>query len=229
MKCLKRFLYSFKKYGIKKAVLDIAKKIISPLWINRKVLMFHIRKNAAFKKFSTPPGISFRELPPANYEALLKFSPYLNKKELLLRIKQAHKCIVAEHREKIIFHTWVGEGKIFIPILNKLLNLPEDMIYFYNTYTDPKHSPLKILPLFLTKMHEIYDSKSSKYKEARTIVDTALKIPVRAYKAITGADKITLIEYSRILFWKRYSFEEIDDKKALNLCKKQAVPIPKIL
>jgi len=211
----------FKKNGFFKTCLAILKILVSPLFQYKKVLMMHIPKNADFRKQTSPQNIVLKPLQVSQADALAEFSPYLSKKEILWRLKNKHQCFMAEDNGKIMSYGWIAIGKVYIPVIEKEMNFSEETVYFYNVYTDPEYSFLKLGPLFISQMHEIFDAKDNPYPEAWMILDIDTKISVRPYKRLTGADKIILIKFLKILFFKKYKFMEIDDKTAVSLCREK--------
>lgn len=210
-KQLKRYKRALKHFGIKHIFLNYVKRFLSPVYLNQDVLIGHIYKNADFKQYKMPEDIQFRKLQPNELDRLLKFSPFINKKEALKRFKNNHICYIAEINHKIIFNTWAGDGDIFIPMINKTVSFPKnEIVYFYNTYSDPEYASRKLLPLFLTYMHSIYDEDQSSYTEARVFLDLGIKIPLKAYKRITGVSEFTLLKYKKIFFKNTYKYEKIN-------------------
>lgn len=209
-KQIKRYKRALKRFGIKHILLNYLKKIISPVYVSQNVLIGHIYKNADFKKYEIPKEITFRKLDKSEVDKLINFSPFITKKEALNRFDKNHICYVGETDQKIIFNTWAGDGDIYISVIKKTVNFPKgEIIYFYNTYSDPNHVSKKLLPLFLTYMHSIYDKDESTYNEARIFIDMTLNIPLKAYKRITGISKFTLLKYKKILFKKTYIYEKL--------------------
>lgn len=209
-KQIKRYRRALKRFGIKHILINYLKKIISPVYIKQDVLIGHIYKNADFKKYNIPDEITFRRLDKNEVDKLINFSPFITKKEALRRFDQNHICYVGEFNNKIIFNTWAGDGKIYISIIKKFVEFPKnEIIYFYNTYSDPNHVSKKLLPLFLTYMHSIYDQEKSTYSEARIFIDLTLKIPLKAYKRITGISEFTMLKYKKILLKNTYEYEKL--------------------
>lgn len=207
-KQIKRYKRALKHFGIKHIILNYLKKFITPIYIKRDVLIGHIYKNADFKKYPIPSDINFRKLDISEIDRLVNFSPFITKKEALSRFDSQHICYIAEIDKNIIFNTWAGDGNIFIPLINKSVSFPKgELIYFYNTYTHPDFISKRLLPMFLTYMHSIYDQEKSTYKEARVYLDMQLKLPLKAYKKITGVTEFTQLIYTKWLFKHKYMYK----------------------
>lgn len=81
--------------------------------------------------------VVLRELLPAEAEAYLRFRPGATIELFSARIARGCRCHVAEQKGRILAATWVQEGKGFVEHLGRTLELSEDAVYLFNSYTDP--------------------------------------------------------------------------------------------
>lgn len=202
---------SLSRRGLLGFILLALRMAVSPLWWENKFLMFHVRIKDPYRIVEVK-DVEFSELDPLDYEELVEFSPLFSRRQMQKRLAIDHRCYISKLDNRIVFHTWMGAGKFYLPELGKEIDLSEDTVFFYNTFTDPEYRHRRILPAFTTRVHQFLSEMGCSC--FITIVNTQAHLPIRAYTKLVGAHKITFIRYKRIMGFKRYSKREVTIEEA---------------
>lgn len=214
-KILRRLRWSIKLRGLSATVYLAIKSLKSLFWLDRQVMMFDIRTADPFKRAEVDDDVEYRELEARDLKELVQFSIHFGSRELQHRLERGDLCHIAKINGKIVFYGWAAVGKIYVPMLGKHIDRGPEWVYFYNTYTDPSFRDISLLPTFMTRMHE-YCEKNG-YPYGYTLVDIELGLPIAAYMKLTGAYKITSINYKRIFGRKSYVQREISRQESIEL------------
>ena len=174
--------------------------------------MFHGEFKDPYRKVRPKKDVELREINSDEYQELLEFSPTFNRQQMLKRLATNHRCYIANVDDGIVFHTWIGVGKFYLPELGKDINLGKDTLYFYNTFTDPRYHNRGIFPAFITRAREV--GLEMGYNYFITLVNTQSHLPIRAYSNLFGAYKVSYLRYRRIMGIKRYNKREVTIEEA---------------
>ena len=207
----RQMMSSIRKRGLI-ASLNSGINLLVPLfWLERNVFKFHIITMNAYKLANPLPNIELREARAEDYPELSKFSVDFSKQEMFDRLALNHKCFVAKAEGRIVFYGWIGMNKVYVPVLEKQLNIPVDTVHVYNTFAEEKYRGRRILLAFISLVREFCQEHN--YPFGFTLIDPEKGLPVRAYMKSVGADKVFLIRYQRRFGIKSYSEQEISPKE----------------
>jgi ribosomal protein S18 acetylase RimI-like enzyme len=85
-----------------------------------------------------PADIVLRELGSAEREAYLGFRPGATAKQFDARLARGCRCHVASRGQRILAATWTFEGRGLVEHLGRPLELDDDQVYLFNSYTAPE-------------------------------------------------------------------------------------------
>jgi hypothetical protein len=188
------------------------RELASYFCLDRAFFRFDLTIRNAHHLSKPIPNIVFSDAGADDFSELLRFSVHFGERELLRRLTQRHRCIIARLRNRIVFYGWLALGVVDLPFLGRRMSLPDDTAYFYNIYV---HEACRGQDLFQGFVSHVRDyCLGHRLPHGLTFVDTEIGLPIRAYVRLVGADKVSLLRYSKRLWRKAYSEQEIAFREA---------------
>ncbi|HID90276.1 MAG TPA: hypothetical protein EYP52_11310 [Anaerolineae bacterium] len=91
-------------------------------------------------------NVTFGELHPSEFEALIALRPFLTEEVIRLRLRNGHRFYVARRDGRIVHSQVVAVGKAYSGYLEIAFPLAPDEVYCYEAYTVPEHRGKRLSP-----------------------------------------------------------------------------------
>jgi CelD/BcsL family acetyltransferase involved in cellulose biosynthesis/ribosomal protein S18 acetylase RimI-like enzyme len=111
-----------------------------------------------------------------------KKSWLINEKEILTGVILNHYFPTALHNGKIIGYVKVGFNAIYITDYNRIMSVPDDMVFIYDTYILQKYRGKGVAPFIISET--LKHMKNMGYKYVRCHIPKWNKSSIRAYKKL---------------------------------------------
>ena len=149
--------------------------------------------------------VKIKEVKDFDTEILLR-TMYINKKDIINRISNGHRCFTASINSVMVGYLWVTDRDQHISEINKTYSIPAKSIYIYNVRTTKNYRNKGIFSNLLRFTCEKIKSENYKYIYTTILTDNLQSIKV--FKKY-GFTNIEIIKYKKILLNKQYTILKI--------------------